>query len=52
MANRYYFHAHEHFISTLIKQKILLNIEKILNQEESKETKTFVLFLPIMKFMI
>jgi DNA-binding transcriptional MerR regulator len=39
--------AHEHFISTLIKQKILLNIEKILNQEESKETKTFVLFLPM-----
>lgn len=39
--------AHEHFISTLIKQKILLNIEKIQNQKESKETKTFVLFLPM-----
>jgi len=38
--------AHEHFISTLIKQKILLNIEKIQNLEPSKQTKTFVLFLP------
>ncbi len=39
--------AHEHFISTLIKQKILLNIEKIQNKEESKDSKTFVLYLPM-----
>jgi len=39
--------AHEHFISTLIKQKILLNIEKIQNKKESRETKTFVLYLPM-----
>lgn len=39
--------AHEHFVSTLIKQKILLNIEKIQNQKISKKSKTFVLYLPI-----
>lgn len=39
--------AHEHFVSTLIKQKILLNIEKIQNKEESKDRKTFVLYLPM-----
>lgn len=39
--------AHEHFISTLIKQKILLNIEKIQNKKESKDSKTFVLYLPM-----
>jgi len=39
--------AHEHFVSTLIKQKILLNIEKIQNQQESKKSKTFVLYLPM-----
>jgi MerR family transcriptional regulator, light-induced transcriptional regulator len=38
--------AHEHFISTRIKQKILLNIEK--NQDKEKNTckKMFVFFLP------
>lgn len=38
--------AHEHFISTRIKQKILLNIEK--NQDAPKNNckKTFVFFLP------
>ena len=39
--------AHEHFVSTLIKQKILLNIEKIQNQKINKKSKTFVLYLPI-----
>ena len=39
--------AHEHFVSTLIKQKILLNIEKIQNQNLNKKSKTFVLYLPI-----
>jgi DNA-binding transcriptional MerR regulator len=38
--------AHEHFISNLIKQKVLLNIE---NQKFSyyKAERTFVLFLPL-----
>ena len=39
--------AHEHFVSTLIKQKILLNIEKIQYQNINKKSKTFVLYLPI-----
>ena len=39
--------AHEHFVSTLIKQNILLNIEKIQNQNLNKKSKTFVLYLPI-----
>ncbi|MBT8287149.1 MAG: MerR family transcriptional regulator [Bacteroidia bacterium] len=38
--------AHEHFISTLIKQKILVNIEKVQNLEPVKKDKTCVLFLP------
>lgn len=38
--------AHEHFISTLIKQKVLINIEKVQNLEPLKKTKTYVLFLP------
>ena len=38
--------AHEHFISTLIKQKILVNIEKVQNLEPQTGKKTFVLFLP------
>lgn len=37
--------VHEHFISTLISQKILLNIEKLPNKP-SKD-KTYVLFLPV-----
>ena len=39
--------AHEHFISTLIKQKVLINIEKVQTLEPSKTDKTYVLFLPM-----
>ncbi len=38
--------AHEQFISTLIKQKLFLNIEKLQFEEPSKTDKVFVLFLP------
>ena len=38
--------AHENFVSTFIKQKILVNTEKIKNIEPVKSSKTFVLFLP------
>ncbi|WP_055448633.1 MerR family transcriptional regulator [Lacinutrix mariniflava] len=38
--------AHENFISTLIKQKVLINIEKLGTIEPDNDTKTFVLFLP------
>jgi DNA-binding transcriptional MerR regulator len=38
--------AHEHFISILIKQKILLNIENISHSKNDTRDKTFVLFLP------
>ncbi len=38
--------AHEHFISTLIKQKILINVERIQNGQHHKG-KTYILFLPI-----
>lgn len=38
--------AHEHFISTLIKQKVLVNIEKVQNLEPLNTSKTIVLFLP------
>jgi len=38
--------SHERFISTLIKQKILVNIERIQNTN-SKEDKVFILFLPL-----
>ena len=38
--------AHERFVSTLIKQKILVNIERIQNVKP-KDDKVFVLFLPI-----
>ncbi len=37
--------AHEHYISTFIKQKILINIERIEHTEIIKHN-TFVLFLP------
>jgi DNA-binding transcriptional MerR regulator len=37
--------AHEHFISTLIQQKILYNIEKVQNSKIESD-KVFVLFLP------
>ncbi len=38
--------AHEHFISTRIKQKILLNIEKSQDAPKNNCKKTFVFFLP------
>ena len=38
--------AHEHFVTALIKQKILLNIEKLQMSDPTKTDKTFVLFLP------
>ncbi len=38
--------AHEHFISYLIKQKLLLNTEKVQLLEPTKENKIFVLYLP------
>ncbi len=38
--------AHEHFVTALIKQKILVNIEKLQINEPTKKDKTFVLFLP------
>lgn len=39
--------AHEHFISYLIKQKILLNTEKLQTSEPTKTDKVFVLYLPL-----
>lgn len=38
--------AHEHFLSVHIKQKILLNIEKLQSLEPKPVSKSFVLFLP------
>jgi MerR family transcriptional regulator, light-induced transcriptional regulator len=38
--------AHEHFISIHIKQKILLNIERLQSLEPKPASKTYVLFLP------
>jgi DNA-binding transcriptional MerR regulator len=38
--------AHEHFISGLIKQKILINTEKLQHIEPVKKDKVFVPFLP------
>lgn len=38
--------AHEHFISNLIKQKILINTEKLQSVSTNKLAKTFVLYLP------
>lgn len=39
--------AHEHFISTRIKQKVLLNIEKKQEAILNNKNKTFVFFLPV-----
>ncbi|MEZ4839865.1 MerR family transcriptional regulator [Flavobacterium sp.] len=39
--------AHEHFISYLVKQKILVNTEKIQLLDPTKENRVFVLFLPL-----
>ena len=38
--------SHEHFISALIKQKILVNTEKLQVAVPDKKDKTFVLYLP------
>ncbi|MFK7812954.1 MAG: MerR family transcriptional regulator [Maribacter sp.] len=38
--------AHEHFITSLIKQKILINTEKLHHQEPTNTSKVFVPFLP------
>lgn len=39
--------SHEHFISHLIKQKLLVNTEKIQALAPTKTDKVFVLFLPL-----
>ena len=39
--------AHEHFITYLIKQKLLINTEKIQVLEPTKSDKVFVLYLPM-----
>lgn len=39
--------AHEHFISYLIKQKILTNTEKVQTQDPTREDRVFVLYLPM-----
>ncbi|MEO1012794.1 MAG: MerR family transcriptional regulator [Bacteroidota bacterium] len=38
--------AHEHFVTGLIKQKILINTERLLHLEPTKTEKVFVPFLP------
>ena len=38
--------AHEHFLTTLIRQKILVNTENIQSKQINKSKKTFVLYLP------
>jgi len=38
--------SHEHFISALIKQKILVNTEKLQMIHPNNKSKTFVLYLP------
>ncbi|GAA4306251.1 MerR family transcriptional regulator [Aestuariibaculum suncheonense] len=38
--------VHEHFISVLIKQKLLLSTEKLGDFENASDSRTFVLFLP------
>ena len=38
--------AHEHFITTLIRQKILINTEIYQSQNSKKDSRTFVLYLP------
>lgn len=39
--------AHEHFISYLIKQKLLTNTEIVQTKEPTKTNKVFVLYLPM-----
>ncbi|MEL6917152.1 MAG: MerR family transcriptional regulator [Bacteroidota bacterium] len=38
--------SHEHFITSLIKQKIIINTEKLQILEPTRKEKTFVMFLP------
>lgn len=38
--------AHEHFLTSLIRQKILVNTEKIQSQKQVDTNKVFVLYLP------
>lgn len=38
--------SHEHFITNLIKQKLLVNIEKLQYSKPTKNDKAFILFLP------
>jgi DNA-binding transcriptional MerR regulator len=38
--------SHEHFITNLIKQKIIIHTGKLQNDEPTRTDKTFVLFLP------
>jgi DNA-binding transcriptional MerR regulator len=38
--------AHEHFLTSLLRQKILINTEKIQSTQVNKSEKTFVLYLP------
>jgi len=38
--------AHEHFLTSHMKQKILLNIERLQSLEPKPISKTFILFLP------
>lgn len=39
--------AHEHFISYLIKQKLLINTEKVQVNQPTRNDKVFVLYLPM-----
>ena len=39
--------AHEHFITYLIKQKLLINTEKLQYTEPIKNDRIFILFLPL-----
>ncbi|PZO29496.1 MAG: MerR family transcriptional regulator [Flavobacteriaceae bacterium] len=39
--------AHEHFISYLIKQKVLINTEELQLKEPIKNDKIFILYLPL-----
>jgi len=38
--------AHEHFISNLIKQKILVNLEKLQYKQHYNQDQVYILFLP------
>lgn len=38
--------AHEHFLTSLLRQKILINTEKVQSQQINNSKKAFVLYLP------